>query len=311
MVHNKQNSFFVMRAVCPACASDKLMSLYMRPFSDPHMRAYMEIAYQGNVEYEYLEGQVYDILECLSCGLLFQANVLTPKGAQRLYDVWIDPLLAAQWNREKLRDRTIPCAILNFVERYLNRKEVRILDYGAGLGEFCRLAKGFGFDVSAFEFSEERASVLQQMGVIPIYSLEGKEGTYDFINMSQVLEHLADPLSALQAIHRSLRDDGLVFLSVPTCRSLKRKLRTVDKLTIEGYKKTLERSCALQHINSFTHRSLKRICRRAGFTIVFRPLLFIGCSALGTSLKQLAKSIVRPFYYNFTTSLFLAKRLGR
>lgn len=306
------NSLVVRRDHCPVCSSTDLASIYQRSYGDPRMRDYMGMAYQGNVEYEYVNGAEFEIAECRACGMLFQPNVLNELGAKRLYDVWIDADLAKQWYQQERPQEAYYLGILRFARHYLQRPDVRMLDYGAGFGDFCRLGRQVGFDVCALEFSAERAAMLKKQDIQPI--LSGDEGTeqYHFISLNQVLEHLTDPLETLRRVRCALRDDGLVYVAVPNCRGLKHRLKSADSLSIPQFQQALLNCSAFQHINSFTTGSLKRVCEGAGFTLVFRPFQFIACSKNGTSPMGLAKSVVMPFYYRFFgTAFFLRKNLQR
>ena len=302
------DSVFLRRDKCPICFCTKLISVYARSYDSHRIREYMELSYQGNVEYEFLEDQEFRIAECSSCRFLFQTNVLNETGAQRLYDVWIDPSLAEKWKQDQKRNMAFSCSILHFVNKHFSKtRPVRMLDYGAGFGEFSRLAKGYGFDVSALEFSQERASFLENLGLRPISPGKQERNYYHFIILSQVLEHLVDPLNVLVGVRESLHDDGLVFISVPNCRGLKRTLLNADSLPAPQFKEALLNCSALQHINCFTRATLHRILEKAGFKIVFRPFTFIGCSTFGCSPKETFKNIVRPFHYHFGTACFLRK----
>lgn len=301
--------YIVQRDKCPICGLDHLRSVYKRPYESERMQDYLDLAYDGRMELSYLQGVEFEIAECVDCGFLFQTSVLTHMGAKRLYDVWIDPTLTER--RESKRDvnKALEFCILNFVERYLRCAEIKMLDYGAGFGRFCLLAKALGFDVTAVEISKERSRVLDERGIEAIEPKGGgRDKYYHFINMSQVLEHVTDPMAALHRVHDELREDGLVSISVPNCRRLKRVLRSADALSIPQFQKALLDCSALQHVNSFTRATLHYACERAGLSIVFRPLLFIGCGIIGTGPRELLKNIVRPFYYRMRTCFFLKRK---
>lgn len=303
------NPYFTRRTECPVCSSNGLFTVYKRSYEDPRIREYLEVAYHGNVEYHYLEGQDFEIVECESCRFLFQRNVLSKIGAQRLYDVWIDPVLMERHNRQKeLITKEFACSRVLFVNRYLRTSDIKMLDYGAGFGDFCLLSKGFNFEVSALEFSEERLAFIKNLGITAVAAGKVKENYYHFISLHDVLEHLTKPLEALRDVHRALCDDGLVSVAVPNCSKLRRKLRAVDTLSIEQYAEAMRPCAALQHINSFTRSPLKLICERAGFKIIFRPFLLLGCRTYGVSPKEILKNFIRPFFHSYLgTTFFLRK----
>jgi SAM-dependent methyltransferase len=307
-MNKTSNPYFIKRAYCPVCDCSKLIPVYRRYFSDERIREYLELAYHGNVEYSYLEGHEFEVVECEGCGFLFQTNVLTETGAQHLYDVWIDPTLTERYCRTNKHSYAYNCSRLSFVYHYVNLPMARMLDYGAGFGNFCHLALGFGFEVSALEFSRERIALLNKNGIACISVDQLEDEYYHFVWMNQVLEHLSNPLEVLRNVHRVLHTDGIVAVSVPKCSSLKRKLRNADSLSLEKYKEALKPCAPLQHINSFTHATLVKICRNAGFSVIFRPLLRIGCSRFGLSIKESLKNVIRPFYEKYLDTTFFLRK---
>jgi SAM-dependent methyltransferase len=73
-----------------------------------------------------------------------------------------------------------------------------------------------------------------------------------------VLEHLADPLAALERLRRLLRPGGRLFLSTPdagslTARLMGRRWHYLDPV---------------QHITVFSRDNLRRALERAGFSVV-------------------------------------------
>jgi 2-polyprenyl-3-methyl-5-hydroxy-6-metoxy-1,4-benzoquinol methylase len=98
------------------------------------------------------------------------------------------------------------------------RKGARLLDIGAGGGEFVYLAGRSGFAAEGIEpnlgYSEfARAEYSSQIRTMPLDDLE--HASADVVTLFHVLEHLADPLAAFRKLHDVLSDDGLLFIEVP------------------------------------------------------------------------------------------------
>ena len=93
-------------------------------------------------------------------------------------------------------------------------KNARVLDVGCGSGMFLVHLKSEGFqDLTGVETS----MVLRQRfrdDSIPLYSAIPDE-TFDAVFLLDVLEHIVDDIEALTGIHRALRPDGKLILSVP------------------------------------------------------------------------------------------------
>lgn len=98
---------------------------------------------------------------------------------------------------------------------------------GCGAGVFNHMAVAAGYDVVAFEPDQQAFAMAQQtrpserctlhplaLGVVP-----GRQ-VADVLVMHDVLEHIADEQGAVDALHRIVRDDGRLILSVPALPSL-------------------------------------------------------------------------------------------
>lgn len=101
----------------------------------------------------------------------------------------------------------------------------RILDVGAGRGEFLidavkrrYRAEGIEYNPRYIEQAEEQArragvSIQIRRGVGE--ALPFQNGSFDFINMAEVIEHVFDPQKVLGEVARVLSEHGLAYVSVP------------------------------------------------------------------------------------------------
>ncbi len=90
----------------------------------------------------------------------------------------------------------------------------RILDMGAGLGQYGYLFR----EKNIYETCDMHDGFhpgLKHDIVAEIYDIPVQSGTYDVALMLQVLEHLEFPVKGLTEIGRILKEDGVLFLSVP------------------------------------------------------------------------------------------------
>jgi len=99
----------------------------------------------------------------------------------------------------------------------------QVLDIGSGDGNNLEylMEQIPNADYYAIEPSEECRKTLTDMGVkmlgsdVDINFHEKFEGFFDVIIMRHVLEHFADPVSAMQKVRTILKDDGIVYIAVP------------------------------------------------------------------------------------------------
>lgn len=99
-----------------------------------------------------------------------------------------------------------------------------ILDVGCGNGQFLMDMHSMGFHVAGTELSTASAArvpkaIAGNIHVGQLTQLKLPAGQFDAITLWHVLEHLADPYVACQEIHRLLKPDGWLFISVPNAQS--------------------------------------------------------------------------------------------
>ena len=137
----------------------------------------------------------------------------------------------------------------------------RLLEIGCAHGERLRYLRTLGWDVQGVEFSALAASRAREKGVPCITSsIEDctlPEASFDVIIMSMVLEHLPDPLAALNKVNRWLKPSGRLLLSVPNDAGLESRL-----FKEYGYSLDVPR-----HLTHFTPSTLSNMLASAGFEV--------------------------------------------
>jgi 2-polyprenyl-3-methyl-5-hydroxy-6-metoxy-1,4-benzoquinol methylase len=143
-----------------------------------------------------------------------------------------------------------------------------ILDVGTATGFFMESATAAGFDAYGVERSEYAARIAAgKFGVdhIHIGTLESapfKPSMFDAVVMTDLLEHVSDPLSTLRRAHALLKPRGAVLITTPNVHSLSR--------TVMGYRWTHYKA---EHLFYFCPKSMAVLAARAGFRIgLLKPL---------------------------------------
>jgi len=159
---------------------------------------------------------------CRRCGLIFLDPMPTDEELDQYYKHQF-------WSRsqgsEEPTPRTIERATRHAQGRLSNlspflRPGMRILDVGAGGGEFLHAAQQQGFEVEGIEPSVGYAGYCRKT-----YGLNVRAATladadlgdrkFDLITCNHSLEHMRDPLRALQRLHEHLQPGGHLYVSVP------------------------------------------------------------------------------------------------
>jgi SAM-dependent methyltransferase len=142
----------------------------------------------------------------------------------------------------------------------------RLLEVGVGHGAFLRHAALHGWDVIGVEVSRYAAAYVKERHGIdvlcgPIETVDVPEGAFDMIHMSHVLEHLLDPVAALQRIRRLLSRRGVLALEVPNeLENLHVRLRRAS-----GLLRPYPVQCT--HVCFFTAATLRRTLEAARFQV--------------------------------------------
>ena len=99
-------------------------------------------------------------------------------------------------------------------------KDARILELGAGTGHNLGMLSRFGqveaseLDPIARELASERLGRPVVEAALPDLSMFPTD-SYDLVALLDVLEHVPDDRSSLRAIHKLLKPDGALLLTVP------------------------------------------------------------------------------------------------
>lgn len=100
----------------------------------------------------------------------------------------------------------------------------RLLDVGCGNGGFLLLARQAGWQVEGLDFDAAAVRTAQSRGLDVHHGnvelLVDRDGFYDFITLSHVIEHVHQPLKMLQHLHGLLRPGGVLWLETPNIASL-------------------------------------------------------------------------------------------
>ena len=138
----------------------------------------------------------------------------------------------------------------------------RILDVGTASGFFLEVARDAGFEPYGVEISEYSGRIAAgKFGAdhIHIGTLETAPfapGMFDAIAMSDVLEHVLDPIRILKLAHKLLRPGGVVLITTPNTHSISRQV--MGKSWVHYH---------LEHLFYPNPRSIKIMASKADFRV--------------------------------------------
>ena len=92
----------------------------------------------------------------------------------------------------------------------------KVLDFGAGSGQFAAPLKQLGMDLTALEPDQLLQQRLRAQGLHAVGSIEEvPDGSLDFIYTLNVLEHIEDDAQALRQLYAKLAPGGRLLVYVP------------------------------------------------------------------------------------------------
>lgn len=108
---------------------------------------------------------------------------------------------------------------LNWIETHFPEKG-KLLDIGAGTGEFLLTAQNSGWEVKGIEPDENARFLAVQKGIklVPDSS-DFKAEKFDVITLWHVLEHVYDLEKQIQELESLLNRNGLLIIAVPNFKS--------------------------------------------------------------------------------------------
>jgi SAM-dependent methyltransferase len=235
---------------CPMCASHESKILAATTFADKE----------------------YHLARCAQCGLHFCAPTPTAVEIASFYQGDYHADLREDGGTEK-RFGSKFARYRGWVLKFVTGG--RSLDIGTSTGLFPALLKRAGFDAEGIEYNKASAEWGQAHFGVKIRNCgleesDAERGSYDFISMTDVLEHTEHPLRYLQAVREYLKPGGHMLITFPDIASL-------ESCYLRALASMLHRdwiwSCnhIPLHVWEFTPATARAMFDKAGFdTVGFR-----------------------------------------
>jgi hypothetical protein len=298
---------FVERTDCPACRGKAGKTLYRSPFDQGPIGSFVR-AYYG-VDPAILAAAPYELVRCLKCTLVYQKWVGDGALLAELYGDWINeanlPADDPQYQQEvshplESRDGHEIMAAASLLG--VAPSAMTTMDYGMGWAMWARIAKHLGAASYGSEISPTRIDFARQHGVIPLADHELGADRFHFVNTEQVMEHVADPRGIAERLAKALVPGGILKISVPSAERADRIAESLRSGRCRGTIEELMPVQPLEHINSFTRKSIEVLAASLGLEVAHIPLgagyAFLGRpgSISPRRPKKALKELVRPFY---------------
>lgn len=150
---------------------------------------------------------------------------------------------------------------VNNTAHYHIKAGTRVLDIGCGDCTSVREIKAMGAEGYGIEPDQNIRPIVDALGLkvhIGLFNeVPFKDKFFNYITMSQVLEHIHNPIELLASFRRILKDDGEIILGVPN----------VDSRLRNKYGRQWLNWHVPYHINHFSRKSLELLAEKSGYRI--------------------------------------------
>jgi 2-polyprenyl-3-methyl-5-hydroxy-6-metoxy-1,4-benzoquinol methylase len=198
-------------------------------------------------------------VRCENCGHVFTDGYFTPEA---LSIVFSSTQSNQQVGADMERQRLVSAKIVDRVSNWKASGEW--LDIGFGNGSLLFTADEFGFKPVGVDLRRENVKTLEKFGIEAHCCVDITEfsapGRFSVISLADVLEHMPFPRKALTAVAGLLKDDGILFLSMPNMDSM--IWRGLDHVGQNPYWAEIE------HYHNFGRKRLASLLGGFGFEVI-------------------------------------------
>lgn len=233
----------LQRADCPVCASPRL------GYAFSHSR--------------------YRIARCTDCHVMFTNPQPSDEQLAEIYNEHYFLGADSDEGRQSTREmkRATAREYLAEIRRYGGATGGRLLEVGCGDGDFLVEAEEAGFLVTGVELASaacEQARARLKHGEVVCGLLEKSgltEESFDLCVLSDVIEHVRDPLAFLREVHRLLKPGGAIFIATPSLGSWSAKLLKQNWMEFKP-----------EHLTYFDPQTIQTALLRSGYhEVIVQP----------------------------------------
>ncbi|MBF0282150.1 MAG: class I SAM-dependent methyltransferase [Zetaproteobacteria bacterium] len=294
---------------CPLCSSNDLKLLF------------------SGIDRMYGNPGAFPVVRCLSCSLCFLNHQFTPEELSQYYpntyyayqgeETTLHRPRFKQWElnlRTAVEHEALSqfCAyprqhratpLVRFLAKRKSKKYAqlphyikggKLLDVGCGGGNYLASMRKLGWHVEGIEPSHSGVEACLAQGITAhegtLESVYLPDHTFDFIRFEHVLEHVPDPLRALQEASRMLKKKGIIRVQVPN----------IDGLPARWFGTYWYHLDTPRHLFWFNQKTLHQLVTKAN--------LSIKSSQISNDYSDISDSLI---YWLKEYWPWLAKRMGQ
>lgn len=293
---------------CPNCASDHPVIMFKLLFeqfvtANPthNLDWFKSLCFANETEFKFVK--------CANCNFVYSQVKLNNEFHHDFYHKGIDQSKSLKkiYSIEKKQQILLRWQkLLSYYSKYtapnikLSEKEIKVLDFGAGWGDFLSTIASPGIKAVGLEFDSRKINFAKSLGIqLGDFHFIKKNAPYDIFICNQVLEHLDKPRKSLDELKGLLVKNAVGFIGVPDFNS-KRLDFFINK--INNGEKVIKEINPWGHLNYFTPLSLRDMLFESGFTEIYgdyefatnfhpKESLMCNLSSLSKVLYRMIKTI--------------------
>jgi 2-polyprenyl-3-methyl-5-hydroxy-6-metoxy-1,4-benzoquinol methylase len=214
-------------------------------------------------------------MQCNECGFLANSSEvqLTKEVLTELYSIdYFSSHGEIQASKNLYEKRRFLALARKAIDKNLNG--LSLLDIGCGAGEYLKIGSDLGMSVTGYDVHssiEEYLTKTYKFKVVTGNLDENtfNEGSFDVIVLSHVIEHLNDPKLMVKNIHKFLKKDGILVLTMPNPNALIDNIVSFAKRVISKQRGDTRLTPYITpfHINGFSLKSTRFMLLERGFQI--------------------------------------------
>ncbi len=204
----------------------------------------------------------YYLVRCCNCGLIYQNPQLTLEELSQHYPESYSPYQSDFHHKPIFQRLDTQYGVNRRCKQLMHYQpdSGKLLDVGCATGLFLNEIRRYGWEVAGVELSDYAAEYARQTFQLPVLTGPLEQANFpshafDVVTLWDVFEHVIDPKATLTEVHRVLKPDGLLALSLPNPLAFEAALFGANWV---GWDRP-------RHLHLFTPDVLQKYLKDAGF----------------------------------------------